>query len=65
MPPAIVPPVTSFKVLEDWMKTELANLAAKIDSKSVCVKGRWFRILDEFYYALTKKCLRRAVLVVL
>ena len=29
------------------MKAELTSLAAKIDSKSVCLKGQWFRSLDD------------------
>ena len=47
MPPSREPAVTGLKLLEDWAKSDLANLAAKIYSKSVCVKGLWFRSLDD------------------
>ena len=48
MPPSIAQVVTGLKLLEYWVKSELAILSAKIDSKSVFVKGRWFRSLDGY-----------------
>ena len=62
--PSKTPVFTALKVLEYWVKAELASLDAKIDSKSVCMKSRWFGILDDCIFLL-KICSRRTVLVFL
>ena len=46
IPPPIVPVVSSLKALEDWVKADLTSLAANVYYKSLCMKGWWFRSLD-------------------
>ena len=46
-PPPITPVDSSLYQLEYWVKADLTSLAAKVDYKSVCMKGWWFRSLNE------------------